>query len=84
MSATTVRLLQAASEIVGGNGRLCKHLGVTPMLLAAYLTDRRPLPDAILLQAMDIVLTRMNAGGPQAPSPPTNTSRGRKRSSTNA
>ena len=56
MSATSARLLQAAAEILGGEEALATRLAVEPWLLEAYLTDRRELPDAILLRAVDIVL----------------------------
>ena len=56
MSATTVKLLQAAAEIAGSSESLAEQLRISDQLLAAYLGDRRRLPDALLLRAVDIIL----------------------------
>lgn len=56
MSATTVRLLQAAAEVVGGERKLAQRLGIAESLLWRFMTDRRQLPDALLLRAVDIIL----------------------------
>jgi hypothetical protein len=56
VSATTVRLLQAACEAVGGEEALARRLGIAESLLRRFLNDRRQLPDALLLKAVDIVL----------------------------
>ena len=56
MSDATVRLLQAAAEILGGEDALAKHLNIGDILMRAYLEQRRPLPDFLLLRAVDIVL----------------------------
>ena len=56
MSATTVKVLQAAAEIAGSTATLAGRLGVGEELLAAYLADRRRLPDLLLLRAVDIIL----------------------------
>jgi len=56
MSSTTVRLLQSAVEIVGGNRALAARLGITETRLALYVTGRRQLPDSLLLRAVDIIL----------------------------
>jgi hypothetical protein len=66
MSATSVRLLQAAAEIAGGNRALAKRLGVTEVLLSAYMADRRPLPDPLLLRAVDVILEDRQLGRLQA------------------
>ena len=55
MSATTVKLLQAASEIVGGDQALASRLGISERLLFRFMADRRELPDHLLLRAVDIV-----------------------------
>jgi len=60
MSQATVRLLQAASDIVGGQGALAEHLNITDLLLQAYIEERRPLPDFLLLRTVDIVLEHAN------------------------
>ena len=76
MSATTVRLLEAASEIVGGNGALARELRIGETLLARFMDDSRELPDLLLLRAVDIILadrqSRLPPGSrtgilPQAP-----------------
>jgi hypothetical protein len=56
MSEATVRLLQAAAEILGSEAALARHLNIGELLLRAYLEERRPLPDFLLLRAVDVVL----------------------------
>ena len=60
MSAATVRLLQAASEILGSEAALAKHLNIGEFLMRAYMQERRPLPDFLLLRAVDVVLDNIN------------------------
>ncbi len=50
------KLLQAASEIVGGDQRLAECLGIGEALLAKFISGRLVLPDALLLHSVDIVL----------------------------
>ncbi len=69
MSATTVRLLKAASEIVGGDRRLADHLGIDETLLAKFMADHRELPDALLLRTVDIILADRQSGLPFAGQP---------------
>src|SRR5258706_6427210 len=64
VSAITVQLLQAASEIAGGDAALAKHLGISERLLARFMAGHRELPDPLLLRAGDIFL-----GDPQSPAP---------------
>ncbi len=66
MSATTVQLLQVASEIVGGDAALARHLGIGETLLARFMDDSRELPDALLLRAVDIILTDRQSRLPPA------------------
>ena len=66
MSATTVRLLEAASEIVGGNEALARELGVGLALLARFMDDARQLPDGLLLRAVDIILADRQSRRPRA------------------
>ena len=61
MSATTVQLLHAAAEVVGGNEELAERLGIGPKLLSRFLDDSRELPDALLLRAVDIILADRQA-----------------------
>lgn len=56
MSATTVRLLQAASEILGGDKALAERLGIGETLLSKLLADSPELPDPLLLRAVDIII----------------------------
>ena len=56
MSATTIKLLQTASEIVGGDAALANRLGISERLLARFMADRIELPDQLLLLAVDIVV----------------------------
>ena len=57
MSATTVKLLQAAAEIVGGEEALAGRLGISERMLVRFMNDSRELPDSLLVQAVDIVLS---------------------------
>jgi hypothetical protein len=56
MSATITKVLQAAAEIVGGNRELARSLGISEGLLAKFMADRHPVPDSLLLHAVDIIL----------------------------
>lgn len=56
MSATTVRLLQAAAEIAGGNRALARRLGISETLLGKFMSDSLELPDPLLLRAVDVIL----------------------------
>lgn len=56
MSATTVKLLLAASEIAGSYKELAERLGVGEVLLADFMADRLELPDSLLLRAVDLIL----------------------------
>lgn len=67
MSSTTVKLLEAAAEIVGGDKALAQQLGVGSTLLAKFMADLLPLPDALLLQAVDIVLAHRQVALRPAP-----------------
>lgn len=81
MSATTAKLLQAAAEILGSETALAQRLGVDESLLRRYLADRRELPDALLLTAVDIVLAERRANAargklPEVPDVTDNDARG--------
>jgi hypothetical protein len=56
VSASTVRLLQVASELAGGNKALAEHLGISETLLSKFMADSVELPDPLLLRAVDIIL----------------------------
>ena len=69
MSATTVQVLQAAAEIVGGKRALAHHLGISEALLSRFMADRRELPDPLLLQAVDIILADRESRLPRSGKP---------------
>jgi hypothetical protein len=61
VSATTVQLLQAASEIAGGPQVLAERLGIGLALLSRFMSGARTLPDGLLLRAVDIILADRQA-----------------------
>ena len=63
MSATSVKLLQAAADIVGGYDALAVHLGIGEKVLHMFASDRVELPDMLLLRAVDIILTERRVSG---------------------
>jgi hypothetical protein len=68
VSATTVRLLHAASEILGGHTPLAERLGLSETLLSKFLADDIELPDPLLLRAVDIILEdRQSRYSPASP-----------------
>lgn len=67
MSEATVRLLQAAVDILGDERILAERLEIDEPLLKAFMEDRRGLPDSLLLKTVDIVLSatsELEAGRP--------------------
>ena len=50
-----VRLLHAASEVAGGVGFLAERLGISEAMLGKYVQGVFPLPDPLLLQALDFI-----------------------------
>lgn len=72
MSATTVGLLRAASEVLGGPRALAAHFGISEALLSKYMTDSLPLPDPLLLQAVDVILANRIGGLPDDSKKPQN------------
>jgi hypothetical protein len=66
VSGTTIQMLQAASELLGGPKALAEHLEISETMLGLYMKDRTPLPDALLLRTVDIILahraTRLPGG----------------------
>ena len=61
MTSNTVRLLQAAAEVVGGEKALAKELGISEKLLSRFMTEFISLPDPLFLRAVDIVLDRQQS-----------------------
>jgi len=66
MSASTVKLLQAAAEIAGGSRALAERLGVTETLLLKFMADNPELPDTLLLPAVDVILEERQSRPPVA------------------
>lgn len=56
MSTTSVRILEAACEIMGSKEALAERLGIGVFALAMYMEGRRPLPDSLLLPVVDVIL----------------------------
>jgi hypothetical protein len=50
-----VRLLHAASEVAGGTAPLAARLGISEVMLVKYVSGVFPLPDPLLLQALDFI-----------------------------
>jgi hypothetical protein len=69
MSTTSVKLLHAAAEVVGGEKALAERLGIGEQFLSMYIADLRPLPDWLLLRAVDIILEDRHARGPAGRDP---------------
>jgi hypothetical protein len=70
MSASSVRLLEVAAEMLGGEAKLARYLNIGETLLRAFMEDRRPLPDLLLLRAVDVVLENMQRPALKAPEVP--------------
>lgn len=62
-----MKLLQAAAEIVGGNAALAERLGIGEKILSTFMKDVRPLPDTLLLRAVDIILADRQSRRPAGP-----------------
>jgi len=67
MSATTVQLLRAASEIAGSKKALAERLGISEGLLAKFMNDSFELPDPLLLRAVDVILADRQSGFSRLP-----------------
>lgn len=70
MSASSVRLLEVAAELLGGEAKLARYLNIGEALLRAFMEDRRPLPDLLLLRAVDVVLENMQRPAAKVPEVP--------------
>ena len=62
MSATTLKLLRAAAEIVGGEDALAERLGIRKRVFSRFMSGHQALPDVLLLRAVDIILTDRLSG----------------------
>jgi len=66
VSATTLKLLRAAAEIVGGEDALAERLGISTKLFPRFMSGSQALPDVLLLRAVDIILAeRLSAAPPE-------------------
>lgn len=63
MSEATIRLLQAAADILGGERYLAERLEIDEPLLRAFMEGRLEIQDRLLLKAVDILLSA-TAGPP--------------------
>ncbi len=61
MSVTTIRLLETAASIVGGNRALASRLGINETVLSLFVAGARELPDPLLLRAVDIILAERDS-----------------------
>lgn len=66
MHARAVKLLRAASELVGGDEALARRLGIDQLLLRRLLSGQYELPERVLLGTVDIILARHES--PPSPS----------------
>jgi hypothetical protein len=73
VSATAVRLLRAASDMLGGAKALAQRLGIRETLLHQFMAGVHDLPDPLLLRAVDIILEerqfRLALAGPLTAQP---------------
>jgi hypothetical protein len=58
MSTPQIRTLHRALEKLKEKKRLAEALGISAADLEAYLSGEKPLPNAVFLQALDIVAER--------------------------
>lgn len=65
-----MKLLQAAAEIAGGHRALADRLGIGETLLGKFMEDCPPLPDNLLLRAVDIIIADRQSRLLPAGSPP--------------
>ncbi|MGH8741051.1 MAG: hypothetical protein ACREUN_09085 [Burkholderiales bacterium] len=58
-SVTSRRVLARAAAMLGGVERLAARFNLTQRQLADYLTGGQPVPDALFLAAIDVVLEEL-------------------------
>jgi hypothetical protein len=56
MSSTPARLLRAACQVAGGTTGLSERLGVSETMLERFMSGTFPVPDRVLLAAVDLML----------------------------
>ena len=57
----TVKLLRAASEMVGGDETLALRLGIDQALLSNLMAGAHTLPERVLLRTVDIIMEHHKA-----------------------
>ena len=62
MSSTPPRLLRAACQVAGGTAALSERLGVSETMLERFMAGAFPIPDRVLLAAVDLMLQERDAG----------------------
>ena len=69
------RTLQKAAELMGGREELARELGASVAELNDWLAAKAPVPPAIFLSAVDLVISESPAppGGDSDPADPTGT-----------
>lgn len=70
MSSTKVELLRAACAAAGGARPLADRLGVSEPILRKYMAGSFPLPDFLLLRAVDVLLEEREGQLPAMSRPP--------------
>jgi hypothetical protein len=68
-TSVSTRMLSAAAEIVGGEAELARRLDIGEAMLSKLMTGERPLPDVLLLRAVDIILADRQSNFGQRPAP---------------
>ena len=61
MTFLDIRVLRRALEIAGSEEQLALRLHVTPSRVSAWLLAQAPLPHAVFLRAVDLVLEHEHA-----------------------
>ena len=64
-SESQVKLLKAASDILGGDEALARELDIRKSLLTSQMTGRHRMPPQLLVQAIDIILKERESSLPR-------------------
>ena len=56
MNEKSAKLLQAASEMVGGDQALAQRLGIDQSLLSRLMAGEQAMPEQVLLRTVDIIM----------------------------
>ena len=67
MSSTPPRLLRAACQVAGGTAALSERLGISETMLERFMDGTFPIPDRVLLAAVDVMLQEREARLPGLP-----------------